>query len=423
MSSLNKKQSTIGGFLMHLHPRKVDEQAIKYTRTFGLGGMNALLFVILAFTGILLRFSYIPTPDGAYDSILALQNHSILGRVLRNIHHWSAVLMVITSFLHLIRVFYSQSIYHERKRNWYYGLFLFSLVVAFNFTGYLMPWDQLSYWAVSIMTNILEYIPWIGLTLANLIRGGATVDGNTLLNFYNFHTALFPLLFVVFMVMHFWLIRKAKGVTVADKEQRKMVSVNPELIYKEIVVALVLIVLILLTSMFFDAPLLEKANPMISPNPSKAPWYFMGVQELLINLHPLFVSFIVPISVFLFLFFIAKTKIAKEKVGVWFYSVNGKQITILSAIFAAILSFALIVILEKNAHFNNLDLPLFIRTGIIPLLLYFVPSLGFIIYLKKVRKADKTEIQIGIMTMILSSYIIMSLIGIFLRGEGMHLIF
>ena len=423
MSSLNKKQSTIGGFLMHLHPPKVDEQAIKYTRTFGLGGMNALLFVILAFTGILLRFSYIPTPDGAYDSIVALQTHSVLGRVLRNIHHWSAVLMVITSFLHLIRVFYSQSIYHERKRNWYYGLFLFSLVVAFNFTGYLMPWDQLSYWAVSIMTNILEYIPWIGLTLANLIRGGATVDGNTLLNFYNFHTALFPLLFVVFMVMHFWLIRKAKGVTVADKEQRKMVSVNPELVYKEIIVALILIVLILLTAMFFDAPLLEKANPLISPNPSKAPWYFMGVQELLINLHPLFVSFIVPISVFLFLFFVAKTKIAKEKVGVWFYSVNGKQITILSAIFAAILSFVLIVILEKNAHFNNLDLPLFIRTGIIPLLLYFVPSLGFIIYLKKVRKADKTEIQIGIMTMILSSYIIMSFIGIFLRGEGMHLIF
>ncbi|RUA32892.1 MAG: hypothetical protein DSY76_00065, partial [Bacteroidetes bacterium] len=170
-------------------------------------------------------------------------------------------------------------------------------------------------------------------------------------------------------------------------------------------------------------PLLEKANPMISPNPSKAPWYFMGIQELLINLHPLFVSFIVPLSVFLFLFFIAKTKIAEAKVGVWFYSVKGKQITILSAIFAAILSFVLIIILERIAHFNNLDLPLFIRTGIIPLLLYFIPSLGFIIYLKKVRKADKTEIQIGIMTMILSSYIIMSFIGIFLRGEGMHLIF
>ena len=131
-------------FLIHLHPKTVNEQALKYTRTFGLGGINAMLFIILALTGLLLRFWYIPTPDHAYDSIVLLQNNSLFGSLLRNIHHWSAMFMVITAFLHLLRVFYSQSIYYERKRNWYYGLILFSIVLAFNFTGYLLPWDQLS---------------------------------------------------------------------------------------------------------------------------------------------------------------------------------------------------------------------------------------------------------------------------------------
>ena len=423
MNKDKQKKSALLGFLMHLHPKMVNEQSLNYSRTFGLGGMSALLFFMLAFTGLLLRFSYVPTPENAYNSIVAMQSQSLFGNLIRNIHHWSAMLMIITVFLHLIRVFYSQSIYHERKRNWYYGLVLFAIVLAFNFTGYLLPWDQLSFWAVSIMTNIIEYIPFIGHGLANMIRGGETVTGSTLLNFYNFHTALFPLLFIGFMMLHFWLIRKAKGVTVANNEEMKMVNSNPELIYKEAVVALILIVSILLFSMFFDAPLLEKANPMISPNPSKAPWYFMGIQELLINLHPIMVSLIVPITLIGFFVLIPKVKIDKQKVGTWFYSKNGKQITFISSVFAALLSFALILILESSAHLNSMGLPLFVSTGIIPFALYIIPALAFLFYLSKVRKADSVELIIAVMSMILSSYLLMSFVGIFLRGEGMHLIF
>jgi len=423
MSIDKQKKSAMLGFLLHLHPKMVNEQSLKYSRTFGLGGMSALLFFILAFTGLLLRFSYVPTPENAYDSIIAMQSQSIFGGLIRNIHHWSAMLMIITVFLHLIRVFYSQSIYYERKRNWYYGLILFSIVLAFNFTGYLLPWDQLSFWAVSIMTNIVEYIPFIGHGLANLIRGGETVTGNTLLNFYNFHTALFPLLFIGFMMMHFWLIRKAKGVTIADNTETKMVNTHPELIYKEAVVALVLITSILLFSMFFDAPLLDKANPMISPNPSKAPWYFMGIQELLINLHPIMVSLIIPIMLVSFFILIPNVKIDKQKVGTWFYSKTGKQITLTSSIIAVLLSFALILILEITAHLNSLDLPLFVSTGVIPFALYIIPVLAFLFYLSKMRKANTIELIIAIMSMILSSYLLMSFVGVFLRSEGMHLIF
>ena len=420
---MKNKTTALTGFLLHLHPKKVNEQAIKYTRTFGLGGINALLFFILVFTGLLLRFWYVPTPDDAYNSIVALQNNSFFGSLIRNLHHWSAMLMIVTAFLHLLRVFYSTSIYYERKKNWYYGLFLFIIVLAFNFTGYLLPWDQLSYWAVTIMTNIVEYIPFVGESFANLIRGGEIVNGNTLLNFYTFHTALLPLLFVVFMALHFWLIRKAKGVTVADNSQKEMLEVNPNLINIEILVALIIIATLLLFAMFFNAPLLDKANPMISPNPSKAPWYFMGIQELLINLHPIITSFIIPISLFVFLYFIAKLEINENNIGTWFYSVKGKRITIISAIFAVLLSISLIIIFEYILHLNTLNMPLYISQGIIPFMMYFIPASLFVYYLKRALNSDRIELVISIITLLVFSYITMSIVGVFLRGEGMKLIF
>ena len=417
------KHSIFTNFLLHLHPKKVNEQALNYSRTFGLGGMNVLLFIILAITGLILRFSYVPTPEQAYDSISALQNNSLLGSLLRNIHHWSAMLMVITTFLHLLRVFYSTSIYYDRKKNWYIGLFLFILVLAFNFTGYLLPWDQLSFWAVTIMTNILEYLPFIGESLANLIRGGESVDGKTLLNFYNFHTALLPLLFIIFMSLHFWMIRQAKGVTVANPQEVKMTNVNPNLILKEIIVALVLMIAILLFSVFFEAPLLEKANPLVSPNPSKAPWYFMGIQELLINLHPLIATFAIPLLIGLFFYFIPKMNLEKEKVGVWYYSSVGKKIIGLSVIFSIVLTTGLILLLAYGLHLNQLSIPLFISTGLLPLMMYLIPAGLFMVFLKKILKTNNIEIILALTTMIFTSYIVMSIIGIWFRGEGMLLVF
>ena len=416
-------RSVFVNFLLHLHPHAVNKQAIKFTRTFGLGGINALLFIILSITGILMRFSYVPTPEGAYNSIVSFQNNSLFGTLIRSIHHWSAMFMVVTAFLHLIRVFYSQSIFYRRKKTWYFGLILFVIVLAFNFTGYLLPWDQLSYWAVTIMTNIVEYLPLIGDGLANLIRGGETVNENTLLNFYTFHTALLPLLIIVFMMLHFWLIRKARGVTVADNNKQEMVTVYPDLVSREIIAALSLIAFIILFAIFFDAPLLEKANPMLSPNPSKAPWYFMGIQELLIHLHPFIATVVVPVALTIFFIYIPKIKIDNDKVGTWFYSEKGKSIIVLSVIFSIIITPFLIVVLEYWLHLNQLNMPLFISTGIIPLLLFLVPVVGFLFYLKTMKKADKVELVISITTIIFTSYIIMSFVGIWFRGEGMHLIF
>lgn len=408
--------------LLHLHPPKVNAQSIKYTRTFGLGGIAALLFVLLFISGLLLRFVYVPSEKGAYDSIIYLQNEVLFGQLLRNMHYWSGMLLVVVSFLHVVRVFYSQSIYHERRKNWLYGLLIMFLVIMSNFTGYLLPWDQLAFWAVTIMTNMLSYIPVIGDGMATLVRGGSEVNEETLLRFYHFHTGLLPLLMVFLMSIHFWLVRKAKGVAVPASPKKEMVNTNPELIYKEIVVALSLILLLIIFSMVVDAPLLGKANPLESPNPSKAPWYFMGFQELLLHMHPGFGIFIVPVLVTAFLIYIPYYK-TEINVGVWFNSATGKKITIWSVVYSLIFTSFLILGTEYFLEFQQWmpNAPVLLTTGLFPLLLYILPSYGFILLVKKHLNAGKIELIIALVTILFTAYLVMTIVGSLLRGEGMHL--
>lgn len=417
--------NSIKKFILHLHPLKIDSRAIAFNRTFGLGGIAALLFTILFITGMMLKFVYIPSAGQAHDSIISLKNDIIFGSLLRNLHYWSAMLLVVVAFLHLVRVFYSQSIFLERRKNWLYGLLLMFLVVSANFTGYLLPWDQLSYWAVTIMTNLLSYIPLLGENLAGLIRDGETVGEATLLRFYHFHTGLLPLLMVFFMTIHFWLVRKAGGVALPPVEESKKVDTHPHLTYKEAYVALIIILALLLFSVFVDAPLLDKAKPTVSPNPSKAPWYFMGFQELLMHVHPVFGSFIIPLAVTIFFVAIPFFKFPELKPGVWFHSEKGKKITLIAAIYSALFTFVFVIINDTVFDFSNrlADWPSILSTGLLPTILYLIPSSGLILFLRKKYQANRLELVIGIVTIILSAYITMTLTGSLLRGEGMQLIF
>ena len=418
-------EKAITKFLLHLHPKRVDARAIVFNRTFGLGGIAALLFVILFVSGMMLRFAYVPSGAGAYDSIVRLQQDVIFGRLLRNFHYWSAMLLVVVSFLHLVRVFYSQALYFERRKNWLYGLLLMFLVVSSNFTGYLLPWDQLSFWAVTIMTNMLSYIPLIGNSLAGMIRGGDAVTEETLLRFYTFHTGILPLLLVFFMTIHFWLVRKARGVALPPSEKPERVDTMPYLVYKEALTALIVVLVLLLFSFFADAPLLDKAKPLVSPNPSKAPWYFMGFQELLMHMHPAFASFLIPLFVIELFIIIPFLPYSKVNSGVWFYSEKGKRITILSAIFTLVFTLLMIVVDDLLLDFEHWfsGLPVLITEGVLPVLLYFVTTGIFMFYLKKKLKADRMELVIASVTIILVAYVVMMLVGSLLRGEGMQLIF
>jgi quinol-cytochrome oxidoreductase complex cytochrome b subunit len=419
-----ESNSAVKKFLLHLHPKKVDENAIRYTRTFGLGGIAALLFVILATTGMMLRFVYVPVIEMAYNSILSLQEYYIFGRLLRNLHYWSANLMVAVVFLHLVRVLYSRSIFFERRKNWLYGLVLFSLVLSFNFTGYLLPWDQLSYWAVTIMTEILSYIPLIGPPLSIALKGGEQVGQNTLTNFYAFHTGLLPLLMIVFMALHFWLVRKAKGVT-TGKERGEYVDVNPNLIRKEIIAALAVFALLMFLSILFDAPLKDMADPLVSPNPSKAPWYFMGLQEFLMHIHPSFVAFVMPAFVIGFFIYISYQKDPGINTGVWFNSAEGKRQVINGAVFSFILTAVLIIATEHGLDFRSWfpSLPLIVSTGFFPLLLYMIPAGGYIWHIRRNKKVNTPELYLVISTIIIVAYLVMMLTGLWLRGESMKLIF
>ncbi len=416
MKSVHPKAIT--KLLLHLHPQKVNAQAVKFTRTFGLGGMAALLFVLLFLSGMLLRFAYVPSEKGAYDSILELQNQVLFGQFLRNLHYWSGMLLVLVSFLHLLRVFYSQSIYFERRKTWMYGLVMLFVAVLSNFTGYLLPWDQLSFWAVTIMTNMLSYIPLLGSFLAEIVRGGEEVTETTLLRFYHFHTGLLPLLMVSLMSVHFWLIRKSKGVTVQNSEDREMVPVNPDLIYREILVALILIIVIFFFSMLIDAPLQGKANPLVSPNPSKAPWYFMGFQELLIHVHPMLGVFVIPLLVVAFLIYIPLTNYTDLRIGKWFDSEKGKKLTLFSVVFAVILTVLFVLVGEFLGNQGS-QLSILMNGGL-STLLYCLLIAIYLYVLKKQYKATKINLVTALFTIIMAAYIVMTIVGL-LRGEGMHL--
>ncbi len=420
-----KNLSSFEKFFLHLHPTKIDSRAVKFNRTFGLGGVCALLFIILSLTGLILKFSYIPTIEHAYDSVLNIQNETLFGKFIRNIHHLSAKLLVISSFLHLLRVYYSQSIYFKRAENWIYGLLMMLLVLMANFTGYLLPWDQLAYWAITIITQIIEYIPFIGNSLAYFVRGSHTVDGNTLINFYTLHTGIIPLLFVILISIHFWLIRKANGVALPENKEKQKVDVTTNLIPKEIMLASLVVAGLFLTSVFYEAPLLDQANPLQSPNPSKAPWYFLGAQELLLHTHPLFGALIIPLIIGAFFFYLPFFKYNNINIGVWFNSKAGKKITILSSIVAFIFTFILIYLLDNFLHF---DLwlkawPTWISTGLIPVLLYVFPLALYLFLYNKKYKINKIELIMACTSIILSSYICMILISLLLRAEGMLMIF
>jgi quinol-cytochrome oxidoreductase complex cytochrome b subunit len=296
--------------LLHFRPQRVPEDALRFTLTWGLGGMAALMVMQQMVTGLLLGLFYTPLPTQAYESVQHIQNTIFLGRLVRNMHHWTGHALVIVLFLHLLRVFLDGAFYPPRHRNWLVGLALAVLILMANFSGYLLPWDQLSYWAVTIATSMVSYIPLIGISLQDKMQGGAEVGAATLQLFYVVHTSLVPVSLFLLMAYHFWFVRKAGGIFLPGKElstelkKQKTVRVVPELLVREMAFATVVTCVLLLFSMVVDAPLGDLANPELTPESVKAPWYFLGAQELLLHVHPLVAVCVLPLSIGLFLIFL-----------------------------------------------------------------------------------------------------------------------
>jgi len=243
--------------------------------------MSLTLIMIQVVSGVILRFHYEPNVAGAYNSILFIRDGTIFGQLVRNVHPWSGVFLIVVDFLHMLRVFLSAAFLSPRRWNWVIGVGLFFLVVFENFTGYLLPWDQLSYWAVTISASMAEYIPFAGEWIASILRGGDSVGEATLQNFFVFHTALLPGFLTVLLVWHLWKVRKCGGVALHRNisiEDRKLVETDPFLLNKEYYAGLAVVAFVLLFGLIVDAPMQERANPAFSPNPAKTSWYFQGIQ-------------------------------------------------------------------------------------------------------------------------------------------------
>ena len=386
--------------------------------------MAALLVAIQVVTGLLLKFHYEPSPENAYNSILNLQESLLFGKMLRNIHHWSSIVMLWVVFLHMLRVAFTGAYRKPRHASWIFGLALLLLVVLSNFTGYLLPWDQLSYWAVTISTNLLAYVPLIGNSIMEALLGGKEVGQATLTNFFNLHTGVIPLLMVVLMAYHFWRIRRAGGVIVAEKDKDgPMVDTRPHLLNREFVVAMALLAFIVILSSLFDAPLRERANPSFSPNPAKAPWYFMGLQELLIHFHPFFAIVVFPVTVLAAACWLPYIKLEDRNQGIWFLSDNG----IRSAKFALASGIVLTVLfigfseLLPDPELLLPSVPSLVTTGFIPFAILAVTLWFFLKQIQKKFSLNRSEIIQSVIIVMIVSYTVLTLTGIFFRGEGMNL--
>ena len=417
-------------FILHFRPRNIPERTLKFNLTWGLGGMAAVLVLLLLGTGLLLKFYYLPFPEKAYESILFLENGVLFGQLIRNIHHWSANLALLVVFLHFIRVFLTGAFHPPRRFNWIMGLVLFLLLLLSNFTGYLLPWDQLSFWAVTISMGMLEYIPFAGVWLQALIQGGTEVGPATLSNFYAIHTAVLPVLLIFFLFFHFWRVRKAGGVVVPrgpgeprEKPNDKVPAI-PNLLVRELTVALVLIACILIFSILFDAPLQNKANPGLSPNPTKAPWYFMGIQELLLHFHPLFALFVIPFSVLMGLFMLPYLNYPSNPAGIWMVSIKGRKMALMAVVFSVIISIGGILtrayIISSTSTISNTQSH--ITGGLLPFVIILAVMLGVYMTMKRFYSANRNEAIQTLFVFLLTTFVILTVTGIWFRGSGMKLL-
>lgn len=324
-SAREASDSVVRNFLLHVFPAYVTENSLNLATTFWLGTVTWVLFLILTITGVVLMFLYVPSIERAYQSMKDIEFVVSYGPILRSMHRMAAHGMVAVAFLHMIRVWYTKAYSGPRKQgskreiNWLIGLFLFVLTLALSYTGYLLPWDQLAYWALVIGANVANSAPLVGNKMRELLIGGSEIGQNTLIRFYILHCVALPMLLVMVGAYHMWRIRRDGGLAATDRltllqDSREIESkpsptktytllgikkgttlsvrssalpdsllarANPELTIRLLIALLLTHVVILGVSLYVNAPLDAPANPLVPPNPAKAPWYFLWLQELI----------------------------------------------------------------------------------------------------------------------------------------------
>jgi quinol-cytochrome oxidoreductase complex cytochrome b subunit len=317
-------------FLKHLHPPLIRVKTLQPLTTLGLGIVCLSCLVLLVVTGVTLLLYYVPYEEVAYDRILHIMTTLRYGGLVRKLHYLAANVLLIAGFLHLARVFFTGS-YQGRYLNWVYGLGLLTLTLASNYTGYLLPWDQTSYWAIKVGSNLASYFPVVGPSIRGFLLGGREIGPDTLIRSFALHVAFLPSLWVFLVALHLWRIRKAGGLATFEGPDSEKIASSPILFKAELAVGLLTLSFLLALSLFIEAPLSGRADPLRPPNPAKAPWYLVGIQEM-VSHSALVGGIVVPLLIGLFLVLIPVLDRSKLTGGQWFT----KKRLILNLVFAFI---------------------------------------------------------------------------------------
>lgn len=458
-----------GNVFLHLHAVRTHLWSLRWSTTMGLGIVTTAAFLITLVTGILLMFYYKPYPDVAYQSIKDIHFVVPTGRFIRNIHRWAANVMVIAVILHMARAFYTAAYRSPREYNWLIGWGLLVVTLALSFTGYLLPWDQLAYWAITIGANIAqsprEVTDAMGITSyldigglqREILLGSDKVGEESLIRFYLLHVMILPLVLAMLMAVHFWRIRKDGGLarpkdaddrvqadalehypvfTEAPQKTYHLAAVvrgtssavgrgpentvpsMPHLMYAELAVLMVTVFICLALAFVSDAPLKELANPLVPENPAKAPWYFLGLQEI-VSFSAFMGGIGIPMLVIVGLGLIPFLDRETEGTGEWFGGPGGWKLVKWSIPFG----FAAAIAVEAFAiQFGWLrewfpDIPqlviTFINPGTVLTAIYAAYSFWAI------RKYNSTRAgALALFTCFLCGFIVLTVIGTYFRGPN-----
>ncbi|MBI4832911.1 MAG: cytochrome b N-terminal domain-containing protein [Candidatus Lindowbacteria bacterium] len=398
-----RSQAVFANFFLHLHSTRIHERTLRFRSTCGVGLAALACFVLLTVTGILLMVYYKAGTDLAYQSIKDITFVVPTGQFIRNIHRWSAHLMVVFVLLHMARVFYTASYKSPREFNWLVGMALLVLTLGLSFTGYLLPWDQLAYWAITIGSNIAqsprEITDAIGITRffdpgglqKRLLLGADIVGQEALTRFYLLHVIALPLVVAALIGVHFWRVRKDGGLARPDDEPgtpvrlltgqtvsfspapektyglmalvrgktpqvdrgpEHTITAWPNAFYAEMAVLMATCAACLVLALIADAPLKEIANPNVPENPAKAPWYFLGLQEL-VSYSAFMGGIGIPTLVLLGLGMIPFLDREEGAGGVWPTSLTHRGLIGGSAIFSAFVVVALLAFTVRFGWLRN----------------------------------------------------------------------
>jgi len=420
-SARARSQVIFGNSFLHILSTRIHRYSLKSTYTFGLGVIAASSFIILIVTGVLLMVYYKPSVHMAYDSIKDIQFIVPGGRFIRNVHRWATNIMIVSVFLHMARVFYTAAYKRNRSFNWLLGIGLLVCTLMLSFTGYLLPWDQLAYWAVTIATNIAASTSELtdavhitaffdpGKVIKILLLGSENIGQEALIRFYWLHCIILPLATVTILAAHIWRVRKDGGLarpdTIKEKElagtpqdplsdkvfdyapqktyglmclvkgktgavnrgPEQTVSSWPHMIIRLAGLFMLTFAMACVYAHFFEAPLKEMANAAVPENPAKAPWYFLGLQEL-VSYSAFMGGVGIPTIALIGLALIPYLDRKDQEIGRWFDNKEGRKVAWHSFGFTGATVIGMLIFTVKYGWIRNWnpDIPQIVITFINP---------------------------------------------------------